>query len=220
MRHITRPEHLMPTLRRSVSLCLIAVLAIPALPAPARADERTIKCESRNGRYRFCPAETENRARVERQLSNRRCELWRNWGYDRRGVWVDDGCRAEFRIGEDGGMSGKTAAIVGGVAAAAVIAAIVAAKKGDKSEQSKEVPEWAVGSFKGYDDRENVSYEVNIAPNGSVNGWANDDEFSGRWERNELQVRGHVWRVSRSGDDLLLTDSRDKKRQVKLWKTW
>ena len=158
--------------------------------------------------------------RIERQFSNTRCDLWRNWGYDRRGVWVDDGCRAEFRVGKGGLSGGQTAAIVGGVAAAAVIAAIVASKGGDKSEHKAEVPEWAVGSFRGYDDREQVAYEVNIAPNGSANGWANDDEFSGRWEDDRLQVRGNVWRVSRNGDDLLLTDTRNSRRQVKLWRTW
>ena len=210
----------MSSLRRPVALCLAVALVIPALPAPAAADERTIRCESRNGRYRFCPADTDNRVRIERQFSNTRCDLWRNWGYDNRGVWVDDGCRAEFKVGKGGLSGGQTAAIVGGVAAAAVIAAIVASKSGDKSDHRKDVPEWAVGSFKGYDDREQVSYEVNIAPNGSVNGWANDDEFSGRWEDDRLQVRGHVWRVSRNGDDLLLTDARNSRRQVKLWRTW
>lgn len=209
----------MPTPRRTVSCCLAVALALPGFPGLARADERTVRCESRNGRYRFCPVDTEDQVRLERQLSNVPCDLWRNWGFDRRGVWVDDGCRAEFKVGR--GMSGGTkAAIVGGVAAAAIIAAIVASKSGDKSEHRQEVPEWAVGTFRGYDERERVSYDLNVAPNGAVNGWANDDEFSGRWEGDRVQIRNRTWRATRDGDDLLLTDERNSRRQVKLWKTW
>ena len=205
--------------RRALSFCLAAVLVSPALPGTALAGDRTIRCESRNGRYRFCPVDTQDEVRLERQLSNTPCDLWRTWGFDRRGVWVDDGCRGEFKVGK--GMSGgKKAAIVGGVAAAAVVAAIIASKSGDKSQHRAEVPDWAVGSFRGYDERERVSYELNVAPNGAVNGWANDDEFNGRWENDRLQVRNRTWRASRDGDDLLLTDDRNARRQVKLWRTW
>ncbi len=30
------------------------------------------------------------------EISRTDCDIGRNFGYDDRGVWVDDGCRAEF----------------------------------------------------------------------------------------------------------------------------
>jgi hypothetical protein len=32
------------------------------------------------------------------KLSDARCTEGYSWGFDRRGVWVDHGCRAEFRL--------------------------------------------------------------------------------------------------------------------------
>ena len=58
-----------------------------------------IRCESRDGRQRFCGVPQGLRqAQIVRQLSNTRCEYNYNWGFRRDGVWVDQGCRAEFSI--------------------------------------------------------------------------------------------------------------------------
>ena len=76
------------------AVCLLAVL-VPVIPA--RADERTNTCESRNFRYSYCRADTDNRVTITRQRSSTRCRMWDNWGYDGRGLlWVDRGCRARF----------------------------------------------------------------------------------------------------------------------------
>jgi putative membrane protein len=37
--------------------------------------------------------------RLVRQLSDRDCVRGRNWGTNERGLWVTDGCRAEFEVG-------------------------------------------------------------------------------------------------------------------------
>ena len=68
-------------------------------PSNYTHDQQTIRCESNDGRQRFCPIDV-GRARVEltRQLSRGECRFARNWGYDRRGVWVNDGCRGEFTV--------------------------------------------------------------------------------------------------------------------------
>lgn len=57
-----------------------------------------IVCESRDDRYRHCPADIRREARLVRQTSSSRCEYNRSWGYDGNGVWVDRGCRGEFEI--------------------------------------------------------------------------------------------------------------------------
>ena len=58
---------------------------------------RTFRCESEKGRTRTCGVDGRGRVQLVRQLSNAACIEGRTWGRDARGVWVTDGCRAEFR---------------------------------------------------------------------------------------------------------------------------
>lgn len=60
---------------------------------------RKIVCESRNNRYQFCEAETRGDVRLTRQLSSDPCTPGRSWGFEQAGIWVNNGCRAEFEIG-------------------------------------------------------------------------------------------------------------------------
>jgi hypothetical protein len=188
--------------------------AAPQAAPPARASEapeRTITCSSYNYRYRYCRANTDNRVRLERQISfATRCRLGDTWGYDARGVWVDRGGQAEFSVGRDGG-SGKTAAVVGGVAAAAIIAAAIASSKAHHEDP---VESWAVGTFRGYDEREGRDVEVVVVPGGSVTGTAGDASFSGRWEKNQLQLGQYRFKVDRSGNGFKATDEQDSAHSV------
>jgi hypothetical protein len=59
----------------------------------------TISCESRDGEREFCRADTSRGVTLIRQKSRAECVRGQSWGYDRNGIWVDDGCRAEFRLG-------------------------------------------------------------------------------------------------------------------------
>jgi hypothetical protein len=56
----------------------------------------TIVCESENGEHKHCRADTRYGVSLLRQLSDKRCERNRTWGVDDAGVWVTNGCRAEF----------------------------------------------------------------------------------------------------------------------------
>jgi DUF3011 family protein len=58
-----------------------------------------ISCDSENGRYQFCPANTNRGVRLVRVRSDASCIQGRSWGYDRRGIWVNNGCRADFELG-------------------------------------------------------------------------------------------------------------------------
>jgi hypothetical protein len=60
---------------------------------------RTIICESDNNTRHRCDVDTQWGVRLTRQLSRNGCILNRTWGYDGRGIWVRDGCRAEFTLG-------------------------------------------------------------------------------------------------------------------------
>jgi len=182
----------------SATACIVAATV---LAAPVRADERTITCESRNFRYSYCRADTDNRVTLSRQRSNTRCQLWNNWGYDKRGVWVDRGCAADFRVGHRGG--GGDAAIAGAAVAGIAIAAAIAA---NKNHHTDTVPSWAVGTFQGYDEAERTNVELTVYPGGSVSGLADGSSFSGAWEDGRLQAGRKRFRVERSGNGFVATE--------------
>ena len=58
---------------------------------------RLFRCESNDGRLRECAANTRAGVQLVKQLSRAACIEGRTWGYGRNGIWVTDGCRAEFR---------------------------------------------------------------------------------------------------------------------------
>ncbi|HYM05616.1 MAG TPA: DUF3011 domain-containing protein [Terriglobales bacterium] len=58
----------------------------------------TITCASNDGRRNYCEADTRNGVVLTRQISGSPCDYGRTWGYDARGIWVDNGCRAEFQL--------------------------------------------------------------------------------------------------------------------------
>jgi hypothetical protein len=57
-----------------------------------------LRCESSDGRTHRCNVAIQGGARLQRQLSEARCLQGANWGWDRGGIWVSGGCRAEFAI--------------------------------------------------------------------------------------------------------------------------
>lgn len=198
-------------------LCLTwgAVVPQAALPPPpASADggaERTVTCSSRNYRYQYCRVDTENRVRLERQVSAfSPCVQGDTWGYDARGVWVDRGCQAEFRVGRDSG-SGNTAAVAGAVALGAVLAAAIAA---NRTHHNDPVDSWAVGTFRGYDDAEGSDVEVTVLPGGSVTGVAGDASFSGRWDKDRLQLGQYRFTVERFGNGFRAIDEKNSGHRV------
>ena len=59
---------------------------------------RTVRCESTDNRRRQCAVGVRRDVRMNRQLSKVPCIEGRNWGWDRNGIWVTNGCRAEFAV--------------------------------------------------------------------------------------------------------------------------
>lgn len=64
-----------------------------------RERRRLVVCESQNNTRHRCDVDTEFGVRISRVLSRNECIEGRSWGYDRRGIWVNSGCRAEFVVG-------------------------------------------------------------------------------------------------------------------------
>ncbi len=79
----------------------------PALPAVMNtaapvtpAFFQRIYCASDDGRRNYCNVDTRDGVRLVRQRSGSPCVQGRTWDYDRRGIWVDRGCRADFELND------------------------------------------------------------------------------------------------------------------------
>jgi hypothetical protein len=74
------------------------------------SNNQEVRCESTDGRTRACPMDTRGGVQLVRKRSSSACIEGRSWGSNRGGVWVTDGCRADFRRGggydSNGGYSG------------------------------------------------------------------------------------------------------------------
>ena len=85
---------------------LIAVAAALGF-APRHASAQTlITCESVSGRTTNCRADVSGGVTVHRQLSSTDCVQGRNWNISRTGIWVSNGCRAQFLV-NNGRNSGR-----------------------------------------------------------------------------------------------------------------
>lgn len=57
----------------------------------------TVTCTSDGSDYKTCAWDHRyGSPRIVRQISRKSCISGRSWGYDNRGLWVNDGCRATF----------------------------------------------------------------------------------------------------------------------------
>jgi hypothetical protein len=60
---------------------------------------RTVTCESNNNGQTRCPADTSFGVLLTSRISKNACDLGTDWGWDQSGIWVNNGCRAEFSVG-------------------------------------------------------------------------------------------------------------------------
>ncbi len=71
----------------------------PVPNVPSNANAQVMQCSSDHGRRTYCEADTRGGVRLMRQISGSACQEGETWGFDRRGIWVDRGCRGEFEVG-------------------------------------------------------------------------------------------------------------------------
>lgn len=200
-------------LRRPLS-ALICVSMV-AMPLPAFA-EQTVRCTSHNYRYQYCRVDTQNRVELVRQFSGNSCRENRSWGYDSRGVWVDRGCSAEFRVGKEDHHHDRNKAL--GIGAAVVglaaLAAIASSRNQQATQEGVEVQNWSVGTFSGYDETERTPVQLTILPGGSVKGRAGNNEFTGQLNGDQLQAGRQRFKISRQGQGFLAVDVNNPQHRV------
>ena len=65
---------------------------------------QSIYCASDDGQRHTCPINTSSGVvRLVTQKSGSACVEGRTWGFNRNGIWVDRGCRADFEVGRGRG---------------------------------------------------------------------------------------------------------------------
>jgi hypothetical protein len=100
------------------TITLFAGAIILLLPGAARAQDvgaqgigsQVLTCSSDNGRRQSCPSQYNpiSNAQLMKQMGGARCVQGRTWGFDARAIWVDSGCRGQFRVyGWSGGGGGS-----------------------------------------------------------------------------------------------------------------
>lgn len=111
---------------------LTVVVAFSSVwPVQTAQAEYRVTCESDNNMRRYCRTSTSGGVHLQTQLSKASCHQGSTWGYDSRGIWVSNGCRAIFKTGSDSynydhhddHESSKAAAAVAGIALLAAGAA-------------------------------------------------------------------------------------------------
>jgi hypothetical protein len=166
---------------RAAAMLTMLALVVPAAPQ-AWAARGTIRCESRNNSRNFCRVDTENNVTLRRQLSNASCQRNRSWGFDRTGIWVDRGCRADFDFGRSSGNSrnnngNNSAAIAAGIVGALAIGAAIGSSQTPNVPPAPpppvavvpgRPPAWAVGNFQAWDPESRSTVILDIVGDGRV----------------------------------------------------
>jgi hypothetical protein len=88
------------TLLLFLFLSQIGVVVFPDTVSAQRVRTLDLTCSSNDEQWHQCGTAFTSISNVEllRQVSGSPCIQGQTWGYDLRGVWVDRGCRAEFRV--------------------------------------------------------------------------------------------------------------------------
>jgi len=193
----------------------IAVLSASLLSTPLMADKK-VRCESKHHQYQMCRVDTHGYVRLEREHSRTSCVQGRTWDYDRRGIWVDDGCSADFVVesrhhtDDHHEHSGKNA--IAAAAAVALIAAVAAGASRNKHEDryhdddyhhgghSSYIPDWMVGRFKGYNMQYGAEVKLEIGTDGRVKANVQGSKLKGYVNDGRLYIGDAEFYVDRAGD--------------------
>ena len=83
----------------STKTCVqLGLVAAALVLLSSRSSAQNLSCSSDDGRRHYCPADTRGGVQLVKQRSDSPCRQGYSWGFDRGGVWVDRGCRADFIV--------------------------------------------------------------------------------------------------------------------------
>ncbi|MBS0556594.1 MAG: DUF3011 domain-containing protein [Proteobacteria bacterium] len=198
-------------------------LLLTAMQANAGGE---LECRSSGYHYQYCYADTWNNVRLVQQMSNSSCDYGRSWGYDQRGIWVDNGCAARFEYGggqHGGGHRNSGGDVVAGAAAAVILGAIISSSadrghhhrdndgyrdygNGDNGNRDigVNVPGWAIGHFAGRDRAGGPDIEIAVDPDGRIDGMQGSMIFDGQMRGTQAWIGNREYGVVRSNDGIRL----------------
>lgn len=84
-------------LLRLLAFVVLVAAGAFALPGDANA-QYVVRCESVDYQDNYCAVDTRGGVRIVNQTSDSDCYEGETWGYDRRGIWVNNGCGGDFEI--------------------------------------------------------------------------------------------------------------------------
>src|SRR5262249_10193918 len=82
---------------RLTQVMAIAIFATCFLSS--RSSAQTVYCASEDGHRHSCSADTRGGVDLQNQHSKSPCQRGYSWGVGRGAIWVDHGCRADFKPG-------------------------------------------------------------------------------------------------------------------------
>ena len=182
--------------------------------------KRRIVCESKDYRYEYCRIPTQGLVRLRKKTSHAPCIEGQTWGYDRRGIWVDDGCsgifvvergwRRDYDDRNDEGNHGLTS----------LGEALANQNKSDDKNRHRrgDVPDWAIGTFRGYNPVYNTDVELTITPEGKAFGFVNGMRREGYYRNNQVRFGNTTFYLDRERNGFLASRAGNPHRQVRYYR--
>lgn len=225
-------------MNRATSLAAKITCAGLALAlAPAALADYTLTCGSVGGRHNTCRLTDPGYVTLVRQVSGARCEQGRSWDYDRREIWVDHGCEAEFRVevwGPDprsssassGSSSKEAAAAVGILAGAAILGALVNNKDHRDDYKYRDpnyygprhtsyVPGWMVGTFRGYNPLYGADVVMTIRSDGRMTADIQGQAVTGYINDAQLHVGTYIFDIDQTREGFVTSQKGDRHNEVR-----
>ena len=195
-------------------ICCVGLLV--GTTSPALFADQTIRCESHKHAYNMCRVDTHGYVYLSRELSKGHCVQGRTWDYDRRGIWVDDNCKGEFVIesrhhtDDHKDHHGKEA-VAAAAAIALIAAATAAASHNDHQDRyhdegyhrgghSSYLPNWMIGSFKGYNLQFGATVRLRIDDDGRAVANVEGQRVQGYVNDGRLYIGDAEFDIERAGD--------------------
>lgn len=213
--------------QRMASRAIVTGIAL-CLTTAVYADY-TLRCGRVGGHHNTCRLSQPGYVTLERRISGASCDQGRSWDYDRREIWVDRGCEADFRVethGESSSGNRDAAKVAGAVAAVAILGALVANKDHvddgryrDQnyygSRHTSYVPGWMVGTFRGYNSQFGADVEMRIDSDGRMTAQTRGETLRGWINGGELHVGGAVFSIDQTREGFVTAQRGDRFNEVR-----